>query len=183
MKTPGPTTSAPAAFGSVLDRNIKALLDVKAESDRQRGWQERVSDAIATFTGSPAFIYCHLAILATWVLWNLGFLGIEPFDPFPFILLASAASVEAIFLSTFVLINQNRMNVLAQRRGELALQISLLTEHELTRLTQICDSIAKRLEIQPQKIAEDIEEVKADVSPTMVLEKIAQAEREHVSNE
>ena len=73
--------------------------------------------------------------------------GLRPFDPFPFVMLAMAASVEAIFLSTFVLISQNRMAELADKRADLDLQINLLSEHEITRLVKLLDAVAKRLGI------------------------------------
>ena len=85
------------------------------------------------------------------------------------------ASVEAIFLSTFVLITQNRMSAQADRRADLDLQISLLAEHEVTRLITLVSVIAERVGI---KTTEDKElpELKQDVHPEQVLEKIEETE-------
>ena len=72
----------------------------------------------------------------------------RPFDPFPFVMLAMIASVEAIFLSTFVLISRNRQARLAERRAELDLQISLLAEHEITRLVERLEAVAEHLGVE-----------------------------------
>ncbi|MFL5472011.1 MAG: DUF1003 domain-containing protein, partial [Gemmatimonadales bacterium] len=118
----------------VVDRNIKALLEHRREQEGSRSRQERIADAITRFTGSMRFVYIHLLVFGTWIIINLGWIpGIPRFDR-SFVVLAMLASVEAIFLSTFVLISQNRMAVLADRRADLDLQISLLAEHEVTRL-------------------------------------------------
>ena len=78
------------------------------------------------------FVYLHLALFGGWIIVNLGLIpGLRPFDP-SFVVLAMVASVEAIFLSTFVLISQNRMAAAADRRADLDLQVSLLAEHEIT---------------------------------------------------
>ncbi len=77
-----------------------------------------------------AFVYIHLALFGLWIIWNLGWLGLKPFDK-SFVILAMFASVEAIFLSTFVLISQNRMNVQADKRAALDLQVSLLLSMRL----------------------------------------------------
>jgi uncharacterized membrane protein len=82
-----------------------------------------------------------------------------------------AASVEAIFLSTFVLISQNRMAALAEQRAELDLQINLLAEHEITRLVQIVSMIADRLQVSiPSEV--DLHDIKQDVRPEVVLNEI-----------
>ncbi len=87
------------------------------------------------------------------------------------------ASVEAIFLSTFVLISQNRMAAAADKRPDLDLQISLLTEHELTKLSQLVVEIAKRLDIQAHADPE-LQEVQRDIAPEVVLDEIeAQQEK------
>ncbi|MCA0030900.1 MULTISPECIES: DUF1003 domain-containing protein [Mesorhizobium] len=101
------------------------------------------------------FVYLHLAILAAWVVANLGVIPTLPaWDP-TFVILAMVASVEAIFLSTFVLINQNRMAEHSERRAELDLQISLLNEHETTRLIEMMAALTARLIVPtPVSLAE-----------------------------
>lgn len=92
------------------------------------------------------------------------------FDP-TFVVLAMVASVEAIFLSTFVLINQNRMQATADRRADLDLQVSLLTEHELTRVSTLVLEMAERMGIQTARDPE-LADLKRDLAPEKVIERI-----------
>jgi uncharacterized membrane protein len=163
------TDSAPHPFSHVLARNIDALLESRRAEERRKGTQDRISDAITGFTGSMRFVYIHAAVFGFWIVWNLGWIPfLQPFDP-SFVVLAMAASVEAIFLSTFVLISQNRMQAQAETRAELDLQISLLAEHEVTQLMTLMDAVARHLGVQDTD-SREIQEAKQDVNPIDVLE-------------
>src|SRR5688500_2247958 len=98
----------PPGMSPVLERNIR-FVQLRRERDESRaGWQERASDAITRFTGSMTFVFLHLAAFGFWIVANLGWVpGVPAWDP-SFVVLAMIASVESIFLSTFVLISQNR---------------------------------------------------------------------------
>ena len=162
----------------VMRRNIAALIEVKRRREREKTRQELVADAITTFTGSLRFVYIHAALVGGWILVNSGVVpGVTPFDPFPFAMLAMIASVEAIFLSTFVLISQNRMNAMADRRADLDLQVNLLAEHEITRLIHLVDDIARQIGARAGRDSR-LDELKKDVKPEVVLEEIARAEEE-----
>jgi uncharacterized membrane protein len=154
----------------VLTRNIEVLRDERARMVSESPLSDRVADVITRFTGSMLFVIVHLAILAGWVLTNVGALGIAPFDP-TFVILATAASVEAIFLSTFVLISQNRAAELANRRADLDVQINLLTEHEVTKLVRLVTSIAEKVGVPVDQ--GEISELEKDVAPEAVLERIS----------
>lgn len=163
-------------MGAVVDRNIRALLARRQKEDRERRLSEKIADHVTAFAGSMAFVYLHLVIYGLWILINLGwlpFLRIPRFDP-TFVVLAMVASVEAIFLSTFVLITQNRMAALAERRAELDLQISLLSEHEITRLIHMVSAICERMEVE-EGTTPELDELKKDVHPERVLDKIDRA--------
>jgi uncharacterized membrane protein len=155
-------------LAGIVERNISALLERRKRDDRKKSREERVADAITRFTGSMLFVYLHLTYFGIWIIWNLGWLGLEPFDP-SFVVLAMAASVEAIFLSTFVLISQNRMNLEADKRADLDLQISLLTEHEVTRLITLVTAIAKKMNLEDANHPE-IPELAQDVRPEKVMD-------------
>jgi uncharacterized membrane protein len=160
-------------FSRVLARNIDGLVAARHEEQRQRTTQMRMSDAITRFTGSLRFVYIHACLFGAWIIWNLGWIpGLPLFDP-SFVVLAMTASVEAIFLSTFVLISQNRMQAQAEKRAELDLQISLLAEHEITQLMTVLDAIAQHLGVEHRGNA-DVEQVKQDVDPRAVLNAIEQ---------
>jgi uncharacterized membrane protein len=115
-----------------------------------------------------AYVYIHLAIYGIWVIWNLGWLGLKPFDE-SFVVLAMIASVEAIFLSTFVLISQNRMSAQADKRAELDLQVSLLSEHEVTHLIKLVRAIAQKLDIE-ESYNPEIDELAKNVAPEKVMD-------------
>src|SRR3954462_651729 len=161
----------PPGLSPVLERNIRALQLRRRREEREASAEERVAEAITRFTGSMRFVYLHLALFGFWVAANLGWLpGVPAWDP-SFVVLAMVASVEAIFLSTFVLISQNRMAAAADKRADLDLHISLLTEHELTKLVEIVAAMAERAGVRTNADPE-IEEVKRDVAPEAVLDEI-----------
>src|SRR5436190_13632469 len=114
----------PKGLAPVLDRNIEALRQRRLRDERAASWEERLADAITRFTGSMLFVYIHLVVFGLWIAANLHWIpGIPAWDE-SFVVLAMVASVEAIFLSTFVLITQNRMAGAADKRADLDLQIS-----------------------------------------------------------
>jgi uncharacterized membrane protein len=177
MEVPSsPTAGARATdMAGVVERNIEALVARRAREERTKGLQDRLADAITRFTGSMRFVYLHLVIFGLWIVINLGWLPLRPFDP-SFVVLAMVASVEAIFLSTFVLISQNRMAAQADRRAELDLQVSLLSEHEVTRLLGLVTSIAHHLGIEEARNPE-LAELARDVAPEKVLDRMESHER------
>jgi uncharacterized membrane protein len=159
----------------VVERNIAALLAKRREEEEKRSLEERIADGITRFTGSMPFVYVHLVIFGLWIVVNLGWLPLPRFDP-SFVVLAMVASVEAIFLATFVLITQNRMQALAARRADLDLQISLLAEHEVTRLITLVTAMAKRMDVEESHDPE-LSELSQDIAPERVLEQMAENER------
>ncbi len=168
-----PTTppAHPPGLTSTLERNIQALNRRRAEEQRQASTQERIADGITRFAGSMVFVYLHMALFGGWIVANLGWVpGIRPWDP-SFVVLAMFASVEAIFLSTFVLISQNRMAAVADKRADLDLQVSLLAEHEVTRLVTMVSAIADRLDVETD-IDHELPELERNVAPCAVLDRI-----------
>lgn len=163
-------------MAQVVERNIRALLGRRQREERRRPLQQRLAVAITRFTGSMRFVYLHLALVAFWISANLGLLpGIPRFDA-SFVGLATFASVEAIFLSTFVLIAQNRMAELADERADLALQVSLLSEHEVTRLVILVTRIAQHMGIEEAHDPE-LRELAQDVAPEKVMDRMEEQER------
>ena len=127
------------ALSQIIEHNIRTIIQIRSKASEDRTLQDRAADAITSFSGSMAFVYLHVAWFAIWVLLNTGRFGIHPFDPFPYGLLTMVVSLEAIFLSTLVLITQNRQSEEVERRADLHLHIGLLTEHELTQVLQMLD--------------------------------------------
>jgi uncharacterized membrane protein len=177
MRPGSPTVPPPQPdrLNSALARNIQALHERHRREQQAARLQDKLAAAVTAFTGSMAFVYVHLVILAAWIAVNTGmFPGAPRFDP-TFVILATAASVEAIFLSTFVLISQNRAAKAADRRADLDLQINLLTEHEVTRLITLTTAIAEQLGIRESKDPA-LRELERDVAPEAVLDTLEATE-------
>jgi uncharacterized membrane protein len=122
------------------------------------------------------FVYLHLALFGFWIIANLGWVpGVPSWDE-SFVVLAMIASVEAIFLSTFVLISQNRMAAAADKRADLDLQINLLSEHEVTKLVAMVSAISDHFGLHHVTGAE-VEELKRNVAPEAVLDAIETSEK------
>jgi uncharacterized membrane protein len=169
----GPATNPMAA---TLRDNIAELTARQRAEAENAPWSDRVANRITAFTGSMTFVILHLLVFGTWIAVNLGVVPAIPrFDP-SFVVLAMVASVEAIFLSTFVLISQNRMAAAADRRADLDLHINLLTEHELTKLAELVQQIAVRLDIPADD--PELREIREDIDPTQVLDALDQRRRE-----
>lgn len=164
------------AVTRVVERNIEALLERQRREQIEAGAQERIASSITRFMGSLYFIYLHAVIVVAWVLINAGLTPLPKFDP-TFVLLATIASVEAIFLTAFILMTQNRMQVDADRRADLDLQISLLTEHELTQLARLVNQIAAKAGVADANCAE-LQALQRDVQPEHVLDAMEQKKRE-----
>jgi uncharacterized membrane protein len=163
------------AIAPVLDRNIEALIARRRAEDQQKTAQDRIADAITRFTGSMKFVFIHVILFGAWIIINLGMTPLPRFDP-SFVVLAMAASVEAIFLSTFVLISQNRMAVLNDKRADLDLQISLLAEYEVTQALNLVVQIAEKMGIQQAREPE-LQELGKKVDPETVLDHIDEHEK------
>ena len=166
--------SAPPGLTSVLARNMEALRARREDKARQASREEKVAAAITKFSGSMRFVYLHAVLYGAWIALNLGAVpGLKPFDP-TFVVLGMIASVEAIFLSTFILISQNRMGALQDERAELDVQVNLLAEHEITKILAVVTALAAKLDVAVED-ADEMAELKKDVSPEAVLEEIEES--------
>src|SRR3954467_3345686 len=161
-------------LNSAVRTNIETLRNRREQEARTASRQEKLADTITAFTGSMPFVYLHLALYGGWIAWNL-IPVVAHFDP-TFVILAMEASVEAIFLSTFVLISQNRARAATDKRDELDLQINLLAEHELTRLIEMVSVIARKLEVRIGA-ENEVAEITKDVAPETLLNEIERQDR------
>jgi len=159
------------ALSKVIEQNIRTIIHLRTKSARERGLQDRIADVITSFSGRMIFAYIHIVWFGVWILLNTGKFGIRVFDPFPYGLLTMIVSLEAIFLSTFVLISQNRLSVENESRADLDLHIGLLTEHELTRVLQMLDAIQSKLGVVDYKYKELVD-LEMETKPEDVLAEI-----------
>jgi uncharacterized membrane protein len=133
----------------IVKKNTVAIAEMQRKVTEARSVGGRVADAITDFTGSLAFVYIHVVWFGLWILLNIGLVHIpriSQFDRFPFGLLTLIVSLEAIFLSTFVLISQNRLAQASEKRAELDLQVNLLAEQKATKVLEMLDQITEQLD-------------------------------------
>jgi uncharacterized membrane protein len=159
------------ALSKVIEKNIRTIIHLRTKDARERSLQNRIADTITSFSGRMIFAYVHIIWFGIWILLNTGLFGVRAFDPFPYGLLTMLVSLEAIFLSTFVLISQNRLSEETERRADLDLHIGLLTEHELTRVLQMLDAIQDKMGIVDQKNSE-LADLEMETRPEDVLAEI-----------
>lgn len=124
-------------------RNIDSIVQLEQGFLRERTTLDVWSDRITTFAGSIYFVIAHFFLISAWVLVNV-FPGLV-FDGYPFQFMNLVLAVETVFLSTFVLMSQNRQNRQADRWAHIDLQISLLAEQESTKMLQMLQQICGRL--------------------------------------
>jgi len=160
---------------SAIRRNIEAVRKMEEAFAERRTFSDRMVDKIGAFSGSPAFVVLHAVLFGGWMVWNIG--SPRKFDPFPFMLLSLFVSIEAIFLSTFVLMKQNRMSKREDLRAHLDLQINLLSEREMTLVLQLLQRISTRLGVRLS--TEEIEELTEETS----VEELASQLRETLPEE
>lgn len=167
-------TTPPKEMAATLRKNIALFSERHHAEARKALLSDRIADRITAFSGSMKFVGLHVLVFGLWIIVNLGAIPFVPrFDP-SFVILAMAASVEAIFLSTFVLISQNRMTAAADRRAELDLHVNLLAEHELTKLAGLVERIAARLDIP---VDPQFQEIRKDIEPSQVLDELDERKR------
>jgi len=164
------------ALSNVIERNIRTIIRLRRKAAGERGLQDRIADVITSFSGRMIFAYVHIIWFVVWILLNTGSFGVPPFDPFPYGLLTMIVSLEAIFLSTFVLISQNRLSQDAEHRADLDMHIGLLTEHELTRVLQMLDAIQDKLGIENDQDSE-LADLEMETRPEDVLAEIDRLQR------
>jgi len=158
-------------MATLLRRNIAAMRAQREREQAQASLGEKIAGRITDFTGSLAFVGLHAVLVTLWLAVNRGWIpGVRPFDP-TFVFLATIASVEALFLSTFVLISQNRIAAVSDKRADLDLQINLLAEYEVTQLLKLTAAIAETLGLE-EVLAPELENLAKQVVPETVLEEL-----------
>ena len=134
---------------TLSEMNIETIIQVKDENERRHSRSQGILQAVGGFVGTGTFGGLQLVAVACWLIMNANLVGIiRPFDPYPFSLLSGILSLEAVLLTSFVLIRQNKMNMRADRRNHLGLQINLLAEKESTKILQILDRLSRYFQVQ-----------------------------------
>ena len=160
------TNSSQESIDTLTDRNLQSILNKERLAQSDSTYGQRFAGYVAAFCGSMTFVWIHVVIFTLWIAYNTSpWVSVHP-DPLPFTILNFALSIEAIFLSAFILITQNREAQIDKQRSHLDLQINLLTEQGNTQMLKILRSIA-------DKVGADFEE-----DPDMqLMEQTTQPER------
>ena len=162
-ETAPPTDSPPEPSKQALaaERRIRrsagintAFRAIKAQHAAQRSATEVLADRMIGFASSTPFLVVHAVLFIAWIVWNVPGIGLPQFDPYPYGMLTTIVSLEAIFLSIFVLMTQSRESRIGELREELTLQVNLRMEEEITKTLHLVAGLYARLGL---KMADDPE--------------------------
>lgn len=138
-----------------------ALINPNQYIKQFRDFEDLLSDGITKFAGNIKFVYFHILWFGTWIAAGIGYLGPQyEFDKFPFGLLTMVVSLEAIFLSTFVMISQNRASVKSEIRSQLDYETDLQAEREIAIIMKTLVRLAKKEGVDITDLNAEMEEVK-----------------------
>jgi uncharacterized membrane protein len=140
----------PPTVEQLTRQNVRTIVELERAARAQRTLADTVADFITRFCGSISFVLVHVVWYAGWIGWNT-LAPVNRFDPFPFSFLTMVVSLEAIFLSSFILISGKRQGRVDERRNHLDLQIDLLTEQENTKMLTLLKGIAEKVGIDPNR--------------------------------
>jgi len=137
-------THSTNSVDQLTELNITVIRELEEAAKEERTRIDRFAETIAKFCGSMTFVWVHVVWFGIWILINV-IPRMPHIDPFPFTFLTLVVSLEAIFLSTFILISQNHDTKISERRNHLDLQINLLSEQENTKMLTMLRAIAEKV--------------------------------------
>ena len=163
----------PAPLPETARKNIEAIAQVERQLHGRRSRVEKVGDRIAQFFGSLWFIAAHVVFFTTWVGLNVRVApGVVAFDPYPFPVLGFIVGIEFIFLTTFVLMNQNLQSKRQERWGHLTLQVALLTEQEVTKNMQMLHLICRHMGLEAAGADQESKDLAQTTPVTALVDEI-----------
>lgn len=165
-------------------QSIKAVSDIEHDALARRTQAEAFSDFVVLQAGRPWVIAFHAFWFGVWMMWNAGLPGVHVFDPFPFMGLTTIVSLEAIFLSLFILTSQNRANRRADERAHLDLQVNLMAEREATMMLRLLQALCEHHGLAEAKDLE-VTEMLRQTEPASIareLQKQLPSDMGHVGN-
>lgn len=156
-------------------RNILRVTQIESDFDERRSAVDRVIARMASYTGSLKFLAVHSLWFLFWIAFNSLARGQHQFDPYPYPLLSTIVSCEAVLLSTIVLIEQNWMNRRGEHREHLHLQVNLLAEQEITKVLHLQRLICKRLGIAEAERDTELQELLRETQVEKLAEEVENA--------
>ena len=150
-----------------------------AKALKSRSFLTRISDKLTATFGSTTFLILNALYFSVWIAINLNLTPLPAFDPFPFGLLTMIVSLEAIFLSIFVLVSQNRSSYVDSLREELHLQVNIIAEEEVTKILQVLSEIRQKIGItnQDPELDKMIKRLDTNYIEKSIVEQIAKADK------
>ena len=170
-----PPDVAPRSVADLTRRNVERVAALDAAAHAKATPADRAADAIAAFVGSMRFVWVSLVLVGVWVAVNVLLPSADRIDPFPFPLLTLALSVEAIFLSIFILMSQNRASHLSDRRSQLDLQLNVLSEQENTKMLEMLERIGQAVGATFEE-SKTLRMLEKATEPETLIEQIDQAQ-------
>lgn len=152
------------------------ILSVREEMTRRRGWLGAVIERTGSLLAHPGFFFVMLALHAAWLILNARWIpGVEPWDPYPFVMLATVSSVEAPFIALLVLMRQHRDQRIDELREEVSLQVNLHVEREATRTLRMLRRIEERLGIPEDDRDPDLDRMTDELDPRVLLQNVEES--------
>jgi len=163
--------------GQAVARNVEELGKVEERLAEEPSISQSIAERITGLSGSMLFVWFHVVWFGAWIVINV----IWPFDGFPFSLLTMIVSLEAIFLSTFVLISQNRQARLADERAKIELQVNVLAEQEITKLMKLVVAMHEHVAGSPHQ-DDEVDEMLEETRLTDIADAVRDGESKGEDN-
>jgi uncharacterized membrane protein len=167
------------AVPASISQNIDAIADYYKREDERIGRAQRLLERIGAVIGRPTFLGGILLFVALWILVNgmAARLGIAAFDPPPFARLQGIVTLSSLLITTIVLIGQNRLAKLERMRGQMELQVNILTEQKTTTLIRLLEELRRDLPNVHDRHDADAATLQVPTDTTQILSALEREER------
>lgn len=154
-----------------INESIETLANLHLRMERKVGRHQKAIESVTATLGRPRFLYIIMLFVALWIFSNmiLKLSGIVAFDPPPFNWLQGTVSMCALFMTTIVLITQNRQNKAAEQRRQLDLQVNLLVEQKVTKVISLLEELRRDSSVVKDRHDSEAEALQSPVDPHEVL--------------
>jgi uncharacterized membrane protein len=171
--------SSQPSVAATAKRNIETIAQLEQQLAAQQSTAERWGSGVARFFGSLRFVVVQIVLVTVWIVWNVEWTAwFRPFDPYPFPFLSLMVGIEFIFLTTCVLINQKHQMRRAEQWSRLHLQLSMLTEQEVTKNMRMLHMMGQQLKLEMPTRDPEVSEFSRNTEIAALVDEIEKA-RDH----
>ena len=163
----------PRTVEELTRQNVETIIRLEEATKAKQSRFDKIADGVTRVCGSMLFVVIHIVWYGAWIGANVALPARERWDPFPFSFLTLTVSLEAIFLSVFILISQNRQSALSERRAQLDLQVNLLSEQENTKMLELLEKIGDKVGVDVSNDP-DVQVLEEATRPKELLQQIDQ---------